>query len=574
MADTGVRGFAGFTAVGDGPFSRLAREQYAALAVMRARMFVNGLRSNEGVFELGARAVAYVTYGFMGLGLGVGAGAAAYSIVSRQAWQYLAIELWIVCCIWQALSIALASFQEQFDLTGLLRFPVNFPSFFLLHLIFGLIDVSTIIGSLAVLGILTGITLARPDLLGWTAPGLAGFAAFNILLVRAVLAWIDRWLARRRSREIVSALFLLAVLALQLLNPALRQENEENAADHAARFGAASRMATLVRPWMKAADTAQAWLPPGLTSVTLQHGDEHESATAIVSLGLTGLYLLGAGALLAVRLRAEYRGENLGDAPSRKRSEIREGGWLIGGAGPISAVIEKELRTLLRSMPQLYALGVPMFMVFIIGGLFLGGASESNHRFHLALPICVAYGLLGFIQLIYNNLGAEGNGIQVLLLSPTPIRTVLLAKNLFHALLFSLVALVAGILASLRLGRPSAVAVATTMAWLAFALPANLAAGNVLSLAMPYRVNLGRIGRQSGSQANALLSMLIQTTVLGVGAGAISLCAIFGKLWLTVPVLSALAGVAVLTWLKVLRNADSMAYRRRDTLIARLARMD
>jgi len=69
--------------------------------------------------------------------------------------------------------------------------------------------------------------------------------------------------------------------------------------------------------------------------------------------------------------------------------------------------------------------------------------------------VCVAYGLLGFSRLIYNNLGAEGRDSDAFL-SPTPMRTVLLAKNLFHALLYGLSALIAGVLASLRLGWPRA----------------------------------------------------------------------------------------------------------------------
>lgn len=116
--------------------------------------------------------------------------------------------------------------------------------------------------------------------------------------------------------------------------------------------------------------------------------------------------------------------------------------------------------------------------------------------------------------------------------------------------------------------------IAATIGWLAFALPANLAAGNVISITMAYRVNLGRIGRQSGSQANALLSMLIQTSILGIGVGIISLCAIFDRLWLAAPVLFALAGVTSLAWLLTLRNADAMANKRRDTLIARLVKTE
>ena len=105
--------------------------------------------------------------------------------------------------------VTLASFQEHFDIGGLLRFPVGFGAFFLLHLIFGLVDASTMMGALCCLGIWIGITVARPDLCAWAALALALFAAFNILLVRAISAWIDRWLAQRRTREIVGALFFI-----------------------------------------------------------------------------------------------------------------------------------------------------------------------------------------------------------------------------------------------------------------------------------------------------------------------------------------------------------------------------
>ena len=40
---------------------------------------------------------------------------------------------------------------------------------------------------------------------------LIAFAAFNILLVRAIFAWIDRWLAQRRTREILGAVFMVGL---------------------------------------------------------------------------------------------------------------------------------------------------------------------------------------------------------------------------------------------------------------------------------------------------------------------------------------------------------------------------
>ena len=84
------------------------------------------------------------------------------------------------------------------------------------------------------------------------------------------------------------------------------------------------------------------------------------------------------------------------------------------------------------------------------------------NSFPYAFPLCVAYALLGFTGLFYNNLGAEGAGIQLLFLSPTPIRTVLLAKNLLHSILFALVGFAAGVLSCIRLGVPPFAVLAAT----------------------------------------------------------------------------------------------------------------
>jgi ABC-2 type transport system permease protein len=171
-------------------------------------------------------------------------------------------------------------------------------------------------------------------------------------------------------------------------------------------------------------------------------------------------------------------------------------------------------------------------------------------------------------------MGAEGAGIQAYFLSPTPIRTVLLAKNLFLSVLFLLVAILAAVLASLRLGVPGNAMLAATGAWLLFALPVNLAAGNVFSLTMPYRVNPGRIARQRGSQANALLSLLVQLGVICVGAAVFAVCWFLDKMWLAVPIFLALAAGAVYAWLRVLRGADALANQRRDTLMATLMKTE
>jgi ABC-2 type transport system permease protein len=585
------------THAGGGVLGALARDQYAALATLRWRMFRNGLRSIHGILDLGAAGVALMLYSVFGLGLGFGLGAAAYGIASRPSWQYLPVLFWVVCFLWQVIPVMLASFQTQFDLNVLLRFPVRFGSFYLMYLIFGLMDASTILGGLCCLGVWVGITIARPGLSAWTALVLAVFAAFNILLVRAIFAWIERWLAQRKTREILGAIFMVAVLSLQLLNPAIyrkghsgRTSPQEQAEEYRK---SKAQLQARYEPWLEIVNSVQTWLPPGLAARGLRQAAEQQPAPATGLLSMLGLYALLTGGVLAVRLRAEYRGENLGSAPSREkaipgRSKVavsvadtdlanidpynmeRAGGRSPGGSGPIAAVIEKEARSLSRTLPLLYAIGAPLLLVVVFSSVFIRNGGAQGTVFPLALPLCMAYAQLGFTQVFYNNLGAEGAGIQLYFFSPTPIRTVLLAKNLFHSMLFGISALLAGVLAGLRVGIPDAAVVSATGAWLLFSLPCNLAVGNIISIKMAYRVNPGRIARQRGSQGNALFSLLVQLGFLAVGAAVFWMCWFLDRMWLATPIFLVLAVGAVMLWRRVLANSDALANKRRDELIATL----
>jgi ABC-2 type transport system permease protein len=388
-----------------------------------------------------------------------------------------------------------------------------------------------------------------------------------------VLAWVDRWLAKRKTREVVSAIFLLLMLSLQLLNPMLRHQNRHHGTKDPITQPIGGEGFEELPAWTKSALAVVPWLPPGVAGSGLYlhaSGDAHE---AIESLGVLALYIFATGSLLGVRLHAEYRGEKLSDAPAAQKRNASDSKWLVDGSGPVAAVIEKELRTIPRSMPLLFAIGAPLLTTLVISTVFRNGA-VGGRPFQFAFPLCVCYALLGFTQMIFNNLGAEGSGIQMLFLSPTPIRKVLLAKNLFHGALFVTVAFLAGVLTTLRLGPPNWALLAATAAWVLFALPTNLAAGNLLSLTMPYRVNLGRISRQKGSQASALVSMLIQAVVMGAGVAVLAICTYFDRRWLAAPCLLGMAGVSLVVLLRVLAHADGLANRNRDNLIGTLAKTE
>lgn len=547
-----------------------ARAQYAAMAAMRWSMFRNGLRSIHGILDLGATGVEWMLYGSLGLGLAAGLGAGAYSMASHGKWQYVPILFWAAGLVWLTLPVAAASFQEQSGMGVLLRFPVRFSSFFTLHVISGLMDTSTIVGTLGCVGIWLGIALARPDLWAWTALALAAFAAFNILLVRAVFAWVERWLAQRKTREILGAVFMVAMLGLQLFNPAFYRDRGANRATREQRAAQAHEAVARYAPLLKTAQQVQQWMPPGLAARAVREPADRQPVQGLMALGVLGLWGIAAAGTLGWRLRAEYRGENLGAAPARTKSAAPERQWTLAGSSRWSAFLEKEARSLLRSWPLLWAMAVPLLMVLVLGGIFHARATGDAVPFPYGFALCVAYALLGFTQLFYNNLGTEGAGIQLLFLSPTPFHTFVLAKNILHGALFLAVGLAAGVLGSIRMGVPPAAVVAAMAAWLLFALPCNLAAGNVLSLTMPYRINPGRLGRQAGSQANSLTAILIQAGILAVGAAVFALCWLLGELWLAVPAFLALSVAAGLVWIRGLRKLDELSLGHRDALLATL----
>jgi ABC-2 type transport system permease protein len=583
---------AGASYAAGGWLGPLARAQYKALARLRWRMFTNGLRSSKGALELGARTFGIIIYILMGLGVGAGMGTVTYFLASSGKWSYLPILFWVLAFFWQIIPVMLASFQEQFDLGILLRFPLRFGSYVLLYLVFGLMDISTILGGLCCLGIWIGMAAAQPGLLLWTTLALAVFAGFNILLVRAVFAWIDRWLAQRKTREILGAVFMVGLLSVQVLNPALYQKRHSGRSGHQAQAEQIRAVEARYSPWLKKANAAQKWLPPGLAALSLREAVEQEPAKGFGALGVLGLYALLAGGVLAVRLKAEYRGESLSSAPARDKASSgrsksaaglsfpgagaadraggRAAGGMVSGSGPITAVMEKDVRSLMRTLPLLYAIGAPLLLVLVFSGVFIKNGGVQTPVFPLALPVCTVYAQLGFTQVFYNNLGTEGAGIQLYFLSPTPFRTVMLAKNLLHALLFAMVALLAGVLTTLRLGAADTAVIAATVCWLMFSLPCNLTAGNIFSLKMPYRVNPGRISRQRGSQANAMLSLLVQLAILAVGAAVFLLSWFLNDMWMAPPIFILLAVGALLAWKRVLNSADAIAFGRRDAMMAAL----
>jgi len=539
------------------------RVQFQAILRLRWQSFAHSLRTTRGTVELASH--VFVTLLLL-LGGTAGAamlGLAAYSFVVEKKVEWVAFLLWSVFLFWQLFPIMGSVFTETVDLTGLLRFPLSYRSYFLVRLAYGALDPSTMLGTCWLTGIAIGIGVASPRLFLWAAAVLVIFALVNIALMQTFLAWVERWLEQRRTREIFSIFFFLLLIGLQLLGP-LAGRFSGSIGPEAELLG--SRLSPIQRV-----------LPPGAAAAAIDAAARGNDATFVATGGLLLLYGAAALALMGIRVRKQYTGENLREAttsPTLSRAQLVTPGWKLHFLPtPVVAVLEKELRYLGRSAPMLLTLVTPVVMLAVFGlgparnGAFLQRSPD------LSYPVGVGYALILLTNLIYNNFGADGGGVQFFFASPVRFRTVVFAKNVAHVAILLGEMLILWISVSLMFHPPSLLMTVTSFAAVLFAAPINLAAGNLLSLYSPKRVDFGTFGRQRASQVTVLLSLLIQAVVIGCCVATFVLAREIERPGLAIPIFLGLAAPSIAFYVLSLRRADTVAQDRREILVAELCRV-
>jgi ABC-2 type transport system permease protein len=540
--------------------------QLPAIAWLRWRLFINSLRSARGQLELLSRIL--VSIAFIGGGIGGASlmGVLAYFLLSAGKPGMLALPLWGISFFWQAFPIMATAFTNNPDSSDLLRFPLSYGSYFLVRMAYGAFDPATFLGCLWSIGILVGLTVAKPTLFPWALLILLVFIAFNLLFMQMIFAWVERWLAQRRTREIMGVLFVLLMLSFQLIGPLT------------GHFG--RRPQPRMQRFVEALAPAQRILPPGLAADAIVQGIYPQWPTAFSSLALLCGFCVVVAYGLHVRLLAQYRGENLSEVvavSSLPRDHRLRLGWNLRGlAPPIAAVFEKEVRYLLRSGPMLITLVMPIFILFIFR---FGPANTARHSSgflartpNLAFPIAAAYTLLTLTNLVYNIFGGDANGIQFFYACPVRFREIVLAKNLTHSFILVTETVVAWIAVTFLYRRPVLDITIATVAGLLFAAPLNFALGNLLSIYSPKRVDYSKFGRQRASQMTVLFSLVLQFLIVGIGVSVFLLARYFGNFWIAAVALLALAGISFLIYGLALKRVDALMLDRRETLMAELCR--
>jgi ABC-2 type transport system permease protein len=528
-------------------------------------MFVNGLRSKRGKMELLSRIVvtgAFAAGGLGGFGLAIGL---SYYFVSEGKAEFLAALLWPLLFFWQAFPVMATAFTNNPDSSELLRFPLTYRSYFLIRLAYGFFDPASALGCVGLFGILIGAGIARPALLPWALLVLFTFAVFNLVLMQTIFAWVERWLAQRRTREIMGVLFILALLSFQLIGP-MMQRYEKQPRPEILR---AVHVVTQV----------QAVLPPGLAANAIAEVTHARYVNGFISLLFLGIITAAVASLLHLRLRRQFRGENLSEAGARPVVREVQGlqiGWdLPGFSSSVAAVFEKEMRYLSRSGPMLLTLIMPIFMLLIFRLGPMNPMRQSNYFNRapdMAFPGAAAYALLVLTNLVYNSFGGDSGGVQFFYASPVTFRQIVLAKNLTHASVLLANTAMAWIAVSYLYGTPHLAVSIATLAGLLFAAPLNFMAGNLLSIYAPKKRDFSTFGRQNVSQTTVLASFGVQIVVVGVGIGAFMTARLYGNLWISAAIFLVLSAVSIPLYIAVLRRIDGIAIQRRETLIAEMCR--
>ena len=554
------------------------REQYRAIMLLRWKIFRNGFRRKGGAGEVVAYVILAPILLALALGVSVGSGFGAYFCFSTNHLQPLALILWGLFVLTQIINLNLGQPGTTFDPTQLIRFPLNLTSYVAIRLFFGLLSPGNLVMAAASLAVAIGVIVALPALWSYALLTMFIFAITNVLFTRMVFSWVDRWLSTRRAREVFTGLIFAFSIGIQYLNvtynPGFQSGHQKSVS--AAKIQAMADFYHRVMPMLSS-------LPPGLTANSLIAAHSGRLAAFVLHTLGCALFALAFLAIFAMRMRTEFRGENLSNQANAvaKQPVVRKHATELV-ASPALAHLEntpattstiittlfgKELLYIRRNTGLFYGLIAPLLMVFLFAGKF-AGRTHSPWVF----PGAMAYALLGVVPVSFNAFGLDATGAQFYFLAPIRLRDVMLAKNVLNTALalFEIVAIF-GLITYIS-GLPPTSVVVDTLLWAVATLALELTVGNYRSISSPKKIDPSRTTQKQASQMSALISIGILMASGGIGFSLVTLGETFHMAWAASLALLALAVGAAFTYRSNLENMDRYALAHRESMFEELCK--
>jgi ABC-2 type transport system permease protein len=538
-------------------------QQLKLIGGLRWHILRNGLRRKSNRWDL----IGMIWAGFFSAVLVLGScfvfyqGTHAFLVKNRPQW--IALLFWVLFVWWQVFPIFVAGFGANFEFKKLLRFPLSMRAFYLLGLGYGLADFAALSSIAWIISMLAGALAARASVVPALLVVSALFVLLNVTIERLVGSWIEKIMAKRRTRELFFGLFILSMVSLNFLSPMMQGYGRS----------AKPRIFEII-PYL--------WWTPGSLTGNAVAGAAHGDLRGFLP-GLAGLlvWIVITSGFLWSRLRAQYFGEELGESAAPKavrRRALRgeDSSELPRFISPqVAAVVAKEFRYLTRNGFAFITFLLPPIMVIFFSMQFAGKNSvlrEHGLSAETFFPALMAYLILILLSPAYNSFAFEGEGIQTYFMTPVRFRDVLLGKNLLLAALVVLELSVSVGVMIWRVGWPSPAMFVSTVAAVAFTVVGQLSIANWSSLMFPKKMEIGKMKGQRNAGMAVWTAFGVQITIGGICAVILLAGKWTGNPWLPAIAFAGLTAAAVGGYTAALRAMDRLAEKKRELLIETLCR--
>jgi ABC-2 type transport system permease protein len=319
--------------------------------------------------------------------------------------------LLIVFLYWQVVPLLMAATGSSLELRKLKVYPIPASQLFGIEVM--LRTTAGIEMVLILLGIAIGV-LFNPELPKWCALAVAPFMLFNLFLAVGLRDLLLRILARKRIREIA---FLLLVMCAALPQLLLTRNSAADARIRAVFSG---------EPWF-------GW--PWAAASNLIRGVDFLHSSAILFAWMLAAAVFGRWQF-SHTLTFDAEAAAATDTRPTARQGLLERFYRLPSAllaDPLAALIEKEIRFLMRS-PRFRLVFLMGFTFGLVVWLPMALGHNAAPRSFLGsnyLTVVSVYSLLLLSEVCFwNSFGFDRSAAQIYFLAPVPFSSVLIGKNL------------------------------------------------------------------------------------------------------------------------------------------------
>lgn len=474
----------------------------------------------------------------------------------------LPVALLLVCAYWQVVPVISAGMGAGLDMRKLMVYPVPHAKLFFIEILLRITTAAEMVlvlcGGFA--GLLENQAVVTYAGFWGAAVGIGAalvvYATFNVLLASGLRSLLERLLSRRRVREVVVLLLVLGT-ALPRMLFALRVRPRN--------FGALNVITHAgALPWTAVAQTI------------LGHKE-------VASLLVLVIWTLAAGVFGRWQFERSLRFDIIAAQATPAGNRPRVESWMENFyrlpsrvlADPLAALVEKELRSLVRT-PRFrmvfvmgFAFGLMVWLPLAVGGRAERGVAVLGQNF-LAVVSVYALTLLGQVT-YWNCFGFDRSAVQVYFVAPPPIRLTLVAKNIASLIFVYIEVVILGALTqALPLGMGPGKVVETLVVVGVCALY-MLAFGNVSSVEYPHALKPERVTRGgASSRFQALVFVLYPLALLPVFLAYLARYALASQIAFAAVLTFAAVLGCVVYWI-ALDSAVGSAARHRERILQELS---